>query len=58
MNQSDTTGLWMLCGMCLVPYIAGAVSVIVLQVRIKTIGWWGLVPFGGTIKRIIDDRSL
>jgi len=55
--MSDTNSYVILCLICGIPYLAGVISTLVVAGRVARLGWWGVLPFGGTIKNLIDERQ-
>lgn len=45
-----------LCFVTGCPFILGVITTLVVAARVGSLGWWGLLPFGGTIKRLLEDR--
>ena len=55
--ENTNTGYLLLCGCPLAIYLAGFVTALVAVKRVMQHGWWGLLPFGGTIKIYMDERQ-
>ena len=42
--------MWLLVIMCCTPFLVGVIGTLVAVGRVGQLGWWGLIPFGGTFK--------
>lgn len=56
--DDNTAGVLLLCGTCLLPYVLGIVTAVVLRARWQQLGWWGLVPMGGLARALIHSWKI
>lgn len=45
-----------LCLICGLPFVMGIGSTLIVLVRLRRYGRWGLMPFGGTLKKWWEER--
>lgn len=56
--DNSSSGYLILCMVCGIPFVAGSLSTFVVLARVARLGMpWALIPFGGTIKRMIHERN-
>lgn len=56
--NDGSTGYLFLCLLCGLPYVAGIISTVVVITRLSRYGLpWALIPFGGTFKKLFEEKN-